>query len=192
MNWTSIIESLGVSTVIISCITYLAKMYFDKYFNSKVEMAKSKIELEAYKQKTSFTKFHEKRFLIIEEFHLESHDLFDEINLYFDFIGMGNTSEIKRDRNIKIQISISEYINSYKRKKLYLGKEVSTIIDGFLLKINRLVREGGTNDIYLLGGDLDWKAKAASKLQEIVDITRDEIPKVLISLETEFLNNLEP
>ena len=86
---------------------------------------------------------------------------------------------------------MKDYGSKLRRKRLFLKADTADKIIGHLRKINRLIDEGGTNDIHTLSDNRSFKIEAMGKILQIASEMKVTLDAFATDLEHEFRTLIE-
>ena len=150
------------------------------------------LELEGHKSRLRFTSLQKRQFEVISELYVDTIDLTDDVNRYMTWLGFrGRTPEERADNFFELDGKMKDYGNKLRRKRLFLKADTADKIIDYLRKINRLIDEGGTNDIRTLSDNKIFKIEAMGKIIKLTSEMKVTLDNFAKDLEIEFRTLIE-
>lgn len=155
MDWTSILENIGITGIIVGAISYLAKSITDNLFSKKLtehqtdlekqnhrylERFKTSLQIEAKERELQFSKLHQKRAEVIENLYQLIVDASFFVKSFLSPLTLPH--EPNKEEKAKIAFEkLWEMTNYYDRNRIYFEKELCDVLDKFINDIREPARK---------------------------------------------------
>jgi len=185
MNWSEVLENVGVSGLAIGAITFLAKSIFDRWFardlkefeakltsrcQIEVERFKAVLAKQAFEGQTVFLQLHQKRLEIVQEIHCLLLEV-EAVSLSCTVDSSLANHPVGFDKFVDVYLNLTKY---FRKNSLYLS-------EGLCGKLDTLFEALG-------GKTLDRLGMNPASLQKNFSEREQQITLLKHDVEQEFRN----
>lgn len=155
MDWTSIVETLGIAGILAFVVKRLIQSWLDKgverykqelksHNDAEIERLRSELRVSAFERETTFAKLHERRAEVIAEIYkrlARKHAAFSD---YLSPIQVGSKEEHgKRVKEAKEMGN--DFISYFNENQIFLDTKLCAEIDKLLAVFRRIWSESGAD-----------------------------------------------
>jgi hypothetical protein len=178
MNFLELLQNLGIYTLMIAGLSFLARSIVLQYFSKDLERFKSTLAMAAYEHQIRFSRLHEKRAKVIEETYANLVDLYDVSIRFLDRFPYKQREEataIVQD----VLKATSRFMTHFERHRIYFDSEVS----GKIIRLNEAILDALNVP---LGDAIGAPHVGECLSRDFINEMKDRIPPIKTDLENAF------
>lgn len=183
MNFWELLQNLGIYTLMIAGLSFVARAIVLQYFSKDLEKFKSTLTMTAYEHQIRFSRLHEKQAAIIEKTYANAVKLYYASSTFLRRYPAAKEEE--NQQNIRILWKAADRFRIYfETHRIYFNAEVSEKI----MNLNENLSKAISVLVSFADGQLlttDGKI-VMSEWSKAMDVMEKEIPPIKAALEDSF------
>jgi len=178
MNFWELLQNLGIYTLMIAGLSFVARAIVLQYFSKDLERFKSTLAMTAYEHQVRFSRLHEKRAKVIEETYTNLVDLYDVSIRFLDRFAY-NQKEAATAIVQNVLKAMSRFMTHFERHRIYFDSEVSEKI----IRLNEAISDALNVP---LGDAMGAPHIGECLSSDFIKEMKDKIPPIKADLEEAF------
>ena len=192
MNFLELLQNLGIYTLMIAGLSFLARSIVLQYFSKDLEKFKSTLAMAAYEHQIRFSRLHEKRAEIIGQTYADIVDLHNKASI---FVGAyREADDTQKQENLKaLWSAVSQFRTHFQKHRIYFDKDLSekiALLENKLAEACNVLAAFALKRILTTNQEIVW-----TEWGKAVEIMKKDVPPIGTALEDKFreiLGVIEP
>lgn len=184
MDWSSIVQNLGMFTITVGIVTFTLKAIIRHWLDQSLETYKADLKNATIEHEIRFAQLHTDRAQIIRELYRKMVDMQRSMRSLMN--PMQWVNEPTQDKKMETaQKAANEFIHYYQKNKIFFKEEICIIID----EVVKMIFDAWVK--YTTFGDMAFLTPTmiesrSRKLLDAYGIVTDKVSEIAKKIENEF------